>query len=142
MTTQGQDWKGPGLHSPCHPCLLPYQVIPATHGRGDDDSCPRPTYSGSSDHYSIMGARDIQQIRARQGVGQQNPASQGPKGACLGRVYDSKEHFFHCKLYLTFHRTLLPLVFGVYEKNLYLTSRPGKHLCLCCYAVPYLSISI
>lgn len=41
-----------------------------------------------------MGARDVQQTRARQGVGQQSPAFQGPKVTCLGRVYDSKEHFF------------------------------------------------
>lgn len=35
------------------------------------------------------------------------------------QVYDGKEHSFHCKLYLTFHRTLLHFVFGFMKKSVF-----------------------
>lgn len=46
-----------------------------------------------------------------------------PPGALMGtlrlQVYDGKEHSFHCKLYLTFHRTLLHFVFGFMKKSVF-----------------------
>lgn len=43
----------------------------------------------------------------------------GPDGDIVHAVYDSKEHSFHCKLYLTFHRTLLHFVFGFMKKSVF-----------------------